>query len=95
MAETYYRYGGVFNPSDSIVAMYMAQLPWSDTKPTWPQVTVTTTEGPTPYTEASTDLEALLTAIFALKGSTAEIFKLKAQAFSIKAKLANDGQQGT
>ena len=77
----------------NIVAMYMAQIPWADTKPPLPQIILP--EQPqegitwTPV-EYSTDLEALLTAIFALKGSTAEIFKLKAQAFIIKAKLAND-----
>ena len=82
----------------NIVAMYMAQIPWTDTKPTLPQITLPEQpkEGVTWVpVEYSTDLEALLTAIFALKGSTAEIFKLKAQAFSIKAKLANDGKQGT
>jgi hypothetical protein len=95
MSETFYRYGGVFSPSDSIVAMYMAQIPWQDTRPNYPQIPMPIPSGPTPYTEANTDLEAILTAIFALKGSTAEIFNLKAQAFLIKAKLTNDGQQGT
>lgn len=87
---------GPRSPLDSVICMYMAQLPYDKPNIDWQPIIPASpvgNPGGTVFVEGTSDLEALLTAIFALKGGTAEIFKLKAQAFSIKAKLTNDGQQ--
>lgn len=88
-----------------IATMYIAQIPPTNQHPvppkaTWgegvppkeswvgmiPTLTMTVTQ--------NFEAEQLLTAIFNLKGETAEIYKLKALAFEIKAKLHVE-QQGT
>jgi len=89
-----YKYDGSFKPVDElpVICMYMAQTPpyyppeKTTDKNDWEQI-ITTTQFPI-YATPSIDLVKLLEAIQGLQGQTAEIYRLKALAFEIKAKLA-------
>jgi hypothetical protein len=92
---------------DQIVCMYMASIPPTRLEPNFPGWDGTLHEPDKHGTlvqgvkaegikapELFNDLDALLEAIFALEGTTAEIYRLKSKAFLIKAKQ-NDGIKGT
>lgn len=86
------RYGGPFTPVEpTVICMYMAQTPYEPyvkPKKDWTDTTNTFKI----YSTPDPQLLELLEAVFALQGSTAEIYKLKALAFTIKSKLAEPQQ---
>jgi hypothetical protein len=80
----------------TVIAAYMAQMPYYESPPDPPRVPKYVQAPPLGlptqdtyyyHADSNDDTGTLLDAIFALQGQTAEIYKLKALAFTIKAKL--------
>jgi hypothetical protein len=87
--------------SDQVVCMYMASMPTTglESFPRWdgtwvPSANVGHINEEIKAPDPVNDLDALLGAVFALEGTTAEIYRLKSKAFLIKAKQ-DDGIKGT
>lgn len=97
MNSNTFRYGSPFMDNKllepPVIAMYMAQIPWTqpEVPPTYPSDKIDWT-GTNVYTATDPDLTKLLEAISKLEGATAEIYRLKALAFTIKARLASQPQ---